>query len=82
VSTCILRPCRKPSPHGSALPTCASRLHHHSQELIAAKLALAQCAEREVIWRCEMFKARQTNKQLAEKMGKLESLVTLIVDNE
>jgi hypothetical protein len=52
------------------------------QELIAAKLALAQCAEREVIWRREMYKARQTNKQLSEKMGKLESLVMVIVDNE
>jgi hypothetical protein len=52
------------------------------QELIAAKLALAQCAEREVIWRREMYKARQTNKQLAEKMGRLESLVSVIVDKD
>jgi hypothetical protein len=77
-SACILR--SRCISHDSAVPTCGS-LHHHLQELIAAKLALAQCAEREVIWRREMFKARQTNKQLAEKMGKLESLVTLIVDD-
>jgi hypothetical protein len=52
------------------------------QDLISAKLALAQCAEREVIWRREMYKARQTNKQLAEKMGRLESLVSVIVDKD
>lgn len=52
------------------------------QELISAKVALAQCAEREVIWRREMFKARQTNKQLAQKMGRLESLVSVIVDKD
>lgn len=56
--------------------------HELMQELISAKLALAQCAEREVIWRREMYKARQTNKQLAEKMGRLESLVSVIVDKD
>ncbi|WIA29048.1 hypothetical protein OEZ86_011561 [Tetradesmus obliquus] len=56
--------------------------HELMQELISAKVALAQCAEREVIWRREMFKARQTNKQLAQKMGRLESLVSVIVDKD
>lgn len=40
-----------------------------------AKLELAQCSEREVIGRRELYKAKETNMKLASKMTKLETLV-------
>lgn len=45
------------------------------QELVAAKLQLAQSSEREVVGRRELYKARETNMRLASKMTKLETLV-------
>lgn len=45
------------------------------QALVAAKLELALCCEREVIGRHELYKARETNLKLASKMTKLETLV-------
>eukprot|EP00775_Hariotina_reticulata_P010260 gene10260-10419_t len=45
------------------------------KELVAAKLELAQCSEREVIGRRELYKAKETNMKLASKMTKLETLV-------
>lgn len=45
------------------------------QALVAAKLELAQCCEREVIGRHELYKARETNLKLASKMTNFETLV-------
>jgi hypothetical protein len=45
------------------------------QNLIAIKMELALCCEREVIGRHELYKARETNLKLASKMTKLETLV-------
>jgi hypothetical protein len=45
------------------------------QTLIAIKMELALCCEREVIGRHELYKARETNLKLASKMTKLETLV-------
>lgn len=52
----------------------ALRIENQSlmQELIARKLALAQCAEREVVGRRELYKAKETNMKLASKMTRLE----------
>lgn len=46
-----------------------------AQTLIAIKMELALCCEREVIGRHELYKARETNLKLASKMTKLETLV-------
>lgn len=46
-----------------------------AQELVAAKLELAQCSEREIVSRRELYKAKETNMKLASKMTKLETLV-------
>lgn len=45
------------------------------QNLIAIKMELALCCEREVIGRHELYKSRETNLKLASKMTKLETLV-------
>jgi hypothetical protein len=42
------------------------------QELVSTKLELAQCSEREVVGRRELYKAKETNMKLASKMTRLE----------
>lgn len=49
------------------------------QELVGAKVELAQLREREVVWRRELFKAKETNRSLASKMNRLDTLVEEIV---
>eukprot|EP00882_Tetradesmus_deserticola_P021738 GHRQ01023535.1.p3 GENE.GHRQ01023535.1~~GHRQ01023535.1.p3 ORF type:complete len:143 (+),score=75.83 GHRQ01023535.1:695-1123(+) len=42
------------------------------QDLVHTKLGLAQCSEREVVGRRELYKAKETNMKLASKMTRLE----------
>jgi hypothetical protein len=42
------------------------------QDLVNTKMELAQCSEREVVGRRELYKAKETNMKLASKMTRLE----------
>jgi hypothetical protein len=42
------------------------------QDLVNTKMELAQCNEREVVGRRELYKAKETNMKLASKMTRLE----------
>jgi hypothetical protein len=60
----------KPGSLGQTRPRATT-----AQELVGRKLELAQLAEREVIARRELYKAKEANLRLASKLTKMEAAV-------